>query len=582
LSTRARRSHRAAAPRASQLEERILEGALGLVLAIGALVFWRGADDTFSMPRAVLLILVGVFLLGWWIVRAARGELDLHRPPPAVWAAAAVVVLMVIATFTAGSTGLALWGPYQRDNGLFLYLACAVFFLTALTLGAPSWRRLTLVFSCLGLVVAAYGVLQWLGADPFSWETADLSQVFGTFGQTNFAAGWLAIAIPIHCAVAADGSRATAARAVAGAATVLSVVFLLAAGSFQGVVAVVVGVLPLAFVLWRQVVGPVRRWVNVALAVVALLVVIGAIVPRARHEVTDSVRAGLDERVLLWQASGSIVKDAPVTGAGMSSYAAEFPSHRPAAHARQFAYLTSDEAHDVPLEMAVDGGLLLFVAYVAFVLLVGVAGVHGLLRTPSWLLAGVLGGWLAYVAQSLVSIDVPSLASLHWLLAGAVVALAATDAPFLRPAARSQATNAWTAPAIGLVLVVVSSVWLTNPLRADAAAHRSRDLLATGDASAAVEQARQATNRSPWVGAYWAGLANASQQAGDVDGALEAGRRAIASAPGAIAYRTALARLTAATGDTETARRILDRAMALDPHNDTLRDDAVSILQPGP
>ena len=80
-----------------------------------------------------------------------------------------------------------LWGYWSRSNGLItslsLILISLSFFIFAKNQNFIISTLFTIeLFACL---TATYGVFQKFGLDPFAWSVSN--QVFGTFGNTNFA-----------------------------------------------------------------------------------------------------------------------------------------------------------------------------------------------------------------------------------------------------------------------------------------------------------------------------------------------------------------------------------------------------------
>ena len=121
-----------------------------------------------------------------------------------------------------------------------------------------------------------------------------------------------------------------------------------------------------------------------------------------------------------WEAAWNIMLAKPLWGTGPDGYARYLSEYRsesyilsPGSTARVTA------AHDVPLQV---GSTLGIVALIAWVVLMISATVVMLLSAASsrnrLLGAALFGGWIAYVSQSLISIDYPSLKSLGWLMLG--------------------------------------------------------------------------------------------------------------------------------------------------------------------
>jgi hypothetical protein len=83
----------------------------------------------------------------------------------------------------------------------------------------------------------------------------------------------------------------------------------------------------------------------------------------------------------------------------------------------------SNAAHNVFLDISTAGGFPLLIVYLAILGLTVRAAFKLLLRTKSFdaPLAGIVGAWFAYVAQSLISINQIGLAVWGWVFSGAII-----------------------------------------------------------------------------------------------------------------------------------------------------------------
>lgn len=552
-------------------------GAVVVVLVAGALLFWRGENDQFTLLRATVVVATALVMAITWATRGVEDRRWPRLPRSIAIPAGAVLALLTVSAFIAPLGWTAVLGPLQRSNGLALYLACGVLLVAASQLDERAWRLIANVVAVLLGIVAAYGVLQWLGSDPFSWPGAETSTIFSTFGQSNFASGWVAMMLPFALLATVDSERAVATRVAGAGVAVLSLLFLRATGAFQGLPAAAAGAVPLGYVIARRLVAhePARgrRIVTIGLTTVIVVVLAAVLIPSTRHAIRSNIDSGLHERQMLWEAGGRMVRDAPLIGKGVASYGVLFHRFEPAQHAIEFGDLTADAPHSVPLEMAVSGGLLLAVAYLAFIVMIGVRLVVALRRSPTLLLAAVGGAWFAYQVQAAVSLDVPPLATAHWILAGGIVALT-TD---LAPAARS-AGETWSrlGLALGAAVMVATSPWLTRPLRADIAIRDGLGQLRSGRTTVGVATLERATRLAPWNSVAWADLAGAYQVAQRPDDALAAGAQAVRRNPGSIRYRTSEAKLAALQGKTDIADRYYRDAMANQPANPAVSLEAAA------
>lgn len=564
-------------------DHRIERGVIVATVIVGLLMFLPAMNDTYVLPKFVVLVLGAIGLLAVITWRAAdRAALEVPTSLGALLAAG-VLVAMIVATVVGEHRGQSIAGTYGRSDGLITYAAAIALFAGVLCAFARRDVRTLAGAVCFGGAgIVAYGLLQALGMQPVGISPQS-APVISTLGQPNFVAGSLAIIAPLLVWVAADDSRSVGLRRAAGVTLGAALIVAARVQSFQVLPALILslGVTGALMASDRWGGRRVLRWLG-ALGVVGALL---AIMFSSRIEA--QVRSGLDERVLFWQAALDMIRDAPLFGRGLSGFATSFAAFRPEAHAVRFgAFQIADAPHSVPLGMVVSGGLLLGVAYVAFIGFIGLRLVQGFRRLegPSRaLLAAVGGAWVGYQAQSLVSIDVPPLILMHLVLAAMILVLVddraarSIELPW-RPRGRGRSAQT-SGPQLvikagAVVAVLVVLVLALRPAQADLAFAAGLDRRPPPDApaelrdpsnNAALAHLRRSTELAPWVGRYWAELAATLAALGDQDGAIVAGRNAADRAPSVVSYALSVAQLAERVGKQEVADRYYRMALENGP-----------------
>ncbi len=562
---------------------------LGL-LAVVPVAFWRPIPDAFGLPKASLVIVVATVLGGLVLARVVW-ERELRIPvTPLTWALGAFLAVAGLATVTSPYPMLSVVGEYSRYTGLASYAAYALVATVILTTCTLSDVR-RLVWSVVGAlaVVSAYGLVQVLHLDPYEWPQSR-EILFSTLGNANFLAGFLAVGAPLAAyGVVTDRPIDRRLRVGFGLLTLLAAALAYQTHSFQGPMAVAAGlgfvVVALAVVrrdAWLQPLE--RRGVSrrVATTVSAGAVLAGSAVVVAAGIL--GLGQGLIERSAFWRAALRMFGSRPVLGVGMDLYSQFFLRDRPAGHAIDFGFSRAEAAHDLPLNMLAGGGLLLAAAYLAVVVVVAVALVQGLRRTDGdrrALLIALGGAWVAYQVQSLVSIDVPALALLHFVLAASIIVVA-VDPPLYvarlrgRPGIATPTT--WMVGAAIGAVVVAGLVVGTRPFRAEvAAAAASR----AKSPEAADADLRRAIELAPWQGRYRNYRTQLHERFGDHAVALESAREALRREPGSSQFALVLAHLEGAYGQPAAAIRAYRHAVRIDPHNpEVLLEAAVAETKP--
>jgi putative inorganic carbon (HCO3(-)) transporter len=558
--------------------------ALLVVLFVSAVSFWRGTFDVFNTVKATVFVL-GAVVIGLWSVRRVWLTGRVVYPATSIVGAVGLLVVgLVTATLTSATPWRSVVGLPGRHTGLAPYLAYALLFAATVRLYAQSSPApvATAVLAA-GAPVALYGLLQAGGLDPFAWQVVEGGPpVFSTFGNANFFSAYLGAVVPLAVWAALSQTWGVQWRVLLGVLGIAAFAAAVASRSAQGPGAALVGAAFMAGV-WACTTPPKRarrRLMAAGMALVALaagaLLAGGGPAAAVRAEVVGS----LATRVPKWQAALAMFRDRPFLGFGLDTYGDWFYAYRsPALAAMSGLGRSVDNPHNVLLHMLTGGGLLLAAGWVVFAGMTAYALVHGLRRLQGedrLLLGGLGGAWLAYQVQSLVSIDVPPLAGLHFILAGAIVALGV--APPLRewalplrarpPAATHRPRCMVEVPlaTTALALAVGGLVWvITAPVRADQLAQSAAVAADSQDSAQAMALYDRAIAIAFWEPRYpaikSAWLAQMGRQSEALDAQLLAARRD----PRGLAHTLNVARLYAVMGNGERAAQWYDRALQIDP-----------------
>lgn len=571
---------------------------LGLLVFLSSVVVVPGILGPSMLPKLTAVLVGTVVLVG---VLAGRAVLERRVVLP--WGrqfapAGAYAGALLVATATSSNTDLSILGVFERWTGLVPYLSYLVLFVVVVILGPRATLPVQIgPLAALGAIVV-YGMLQTFGVDPMDWEdVADVSQdgrlpVFSAFGNVNFASGWTGAVIPLalYGALRSDDRRIRAAllALLAGAG-----VLLWQAGSAQGPIAGAAGV---AFFIgwWATQIDQtsrfavVRRWLPRLVAVGGLVSVVAvALFVALRPD------GGTRQRLHFWDAALAIFVDHPIVGSGLDTYGDLFSSYRSAEGVALYGFERNDAAHSVPLGMLSNGGLVLGLAYLSFVVTVAVVLVRGLRRLQGddrVRLAAFGGVWLGYQVQSLVSFDVPPVALLHYISAGAIVVLA-SPAPVTRVLdlsgyrerarrtrrGRAQGPSGLDVVLVGAITVVVLALAVvgTRPLRADLAVGSAGPLLEQNRGPEALERFERGIELAPHEPRYRELLGRLLLVARQEEAAFAAFAEAARLDPGSVDGALAAAELAEALGRAEDARRWYDVAVSRDPHNPAVLEPAV-------
>jgi O-antigen ligase/Flp pilus assembly protein TadD len=453
---------------------------------------------------------------------------------------------------------------------------------------AATLRGFALVLVVAAAVVVGYAIAQWIGIDPVDWGRKD--ELFSTLGNPNFLAGWIGAVLPVCLGVAVARTLALPWRIVAGLTALAIVPVSFGSNSFQGPMTVAVSAVAFVGLLFARGAIPIPTALRGRRGLIVLGIVVLVAAPIGVKILADGLDQGLLERKYFYRVAVEVVADHPIVGAGPDTFHNQFLSRRPPEHVA-IGGANAGAVHDVPLGVLAEGGLLSGIPYLAFIGLVGwrlvVAVRRG--RGEAWLVAGVGAAWIGYQTQSLVSIDKPALAVLHWALAGAIVVLAGPIEARILPLPGQRTRTAESAPpatvvAVGVIAVVaLAAGWVaTRPFRADLADIAGKQALERSDGDAAKAHLERARELAPWEAAYTYDQVILGSRANVPELALGAAIDGAELEPGDSSYAVVAGKVADAVKRPAVARKWFDRAIEEDPYGfDPLLSGAVSAAQAG-
>jgi O-antigen ligase len=475
-----------------------LGDALGIVVALTALMYVPMWIDPASFPKLLVLVAGAGAVMPFVLIRWVGPDRPQGWRLLPCGAAAALVLWVGLATLASDAPmATRLFGWFLRADGLLGSIAALVLLLGAATLRGEEVRR-ALGWIVAGAGVAAVFAIPQIAGVPFM--VGDDGSVSATFGQTNFSGAYFAM-----CAVLALGlalsvtGRAWRIANLVGALAFTALAFL--SDALQGPMALGAG---LVMVGLAWVLGHRGRHRTVAVAGSVIVLAVGLTVALLGMLSIGPLgfvgREGNTQwRYNIWSQGWDLLAAHPFLGVGTGSFARYLSEYR-SLESTLFVgeSMRPSAVHSIPLQFGIIGG---WPALVLWCVLFGSALALLLIRIvrapmPQRLLAaGVVGALSAYLAQAVVSIDVPSILAIGWLLAGLAVALAADPVPGPKNVPTPRKSKARTAdppptPARTLIRAFVASAVLVlvggwAVLSQVQAVERARDLT-TAESVAAV------------------------------------------------------------------------------------------------
>jgi hypothetical protein len=125
-----------------------------------------------------------------------------------------------------------------------------------------------------------------------------------------------------------------------------------------------------------------------------------------------------------WRAGWKMTVENPIFGVGLDSYGDWYRRSRTIeATLRRGPDVTSNTAHNVFLDISAYGGFPLLLVYGVLMALVVISAVKVIKRSQGFNagFVGLVAGWVAFQAQSIISINQIGLALWGWVLSGLII-----------------------------------------------------------------------------------------------------------------------------------------------------------------
>jgi O-antigen ligase len=393
---------------------------VGLVL-LPVSILPYSAIDPINTPQLTVLVVVAFISFG--ILIAARKSIDFSRFKLILGLLSIFNLnLFLVVIFSKVNLTLQIYGTFGRNTGLLTYISLSIIlFSAALVSNEKSLLKFGKALYLVGLIATTYGVIQYIGLDPVPWDNI-FSPVIGFLGNPNFQSALLGI-----CGVLVFThffESRTRNKKLYSAIFLLVLVFTIyQTNSKQGLLNLLAGV---AIVIWIYVKEIGRQ--NLTRLITVLMFFFGSLValgvfnfgPLGAFLYKRSVSA----RIFYWEAGLKMTLEHPLWGVGLDNYGDWYRRSRTSQAATEFGPdSVSDVAHNVLLDFSSNGGLLLLALYLCLIAITSLSIVRVIKRQSKFNAthSALVGAWVSYQVQSLVSINQLALVFIGWILSGLLI-----------------------------------------------------------------------------------------------------------------------------------------------------------------
>ena len=329
---------------------------------------------------------------------------------------------LIVLLVSGGEKFQQLFGTMGRNTGLITYLSFSIFFVVSIIVSGDEFLPRFLSASLLvGVASVGYGLIQAGGRDPFEW-VVPYSPVFGFLGNPNFQSSLLGILGSVVFAQILSVAVKLQIKAAYVVFLLATIYVIRETNSQQGYLVLLFGS-GIALGIYAYKSSRALGFSYLGLAAIGSLAVLIGILnkgPLASLLYKDSVTFRGD----YWRAGWSMTIENPIFGVGLDSYGDWYRRSRTIeATLRRGPEVTSNAAHNIFLDFSANGGFPLVLMYMALMVLVAVSAIKVLKRSQRFNagFVGLVAGWVAFQAQSIISINQIGLALWGWVLSGLII-----------------------------------------------------------------------------------------------------------------------------------------------------------------
>ena len=410
---------------ASKVDVNIFARVIGLgAFPIFLLITPWNAIDPINSPKLMALVVTASICLS--LLTAYRKSINQEGLRPYKIILILFLCQLVLVFFFSGANlGLQFFGTYGRNTGLLTYVSLSILsYISAILATSGSAKYLIKYLNYVLIASAVYGFLQALGLDPVPWDNI-LSPVIGFLGNPDFESALLGIFATFIFVQVLNPLIINRKRVLFFFLLNFLIYIIYETRAKQGLLNFLAGCVVVVFV-WRHSIKKKLQLYVYSFLVASLTSMIALGIASLGPLASVLHTSSISVRQFYWDAAIQMTRHHPFFGVGLDDYGEWYRYFRTQEAATAFGPNTvSDVAHNVVLDFSSMGGLPLALIYLGLNCFILLAAFRILKRSTEFdpVFTTVFSGWVAYQAQSFVSINQIVLATIGWILGGLIVGL---------------------------------------------------------------------------------------------------------------------------------------------------------------
>jgi len=314
------------------------------------------------------------------------------------------------------------YGTFGRNTGFLAYLSLTFLLIASLVSASKVLlKRYAISIVGAGTLLALYGIAQSKGYDFYQFDLGFGTNVFGTFGNPNFQSAFMGITAASSLTLVLFSKVKLHFKALFLLLALLAI-YNISASSLQGYLNFAIGISAATTIYLLKSRKPILGWIGLGSTILGIFILLLGILNAG--PLSDLIyKSSLLARGFYWRAAANMMLDHPLFGVGMDGYGDAYFRSRTTEIASYNSGIYSDTAHNIPLDIGSNGGFPLLFAYMAIIIFVLISIVRILKRETEFdvVFTTIVAAWVAYQAQSLISINQLGLGVWGWSLSGLII-----------------------------------------------------------------------------------------------------------------------------------------------------------------
>ena len=392
--------------------------------AVTLIVFSQGVTDPVNVTK--LFILGGFSFSAIAVLSFRDWQLNFSRYPIfMILALFFLVASFSTLLFSSAPISQTIYGSYGRNNGFLLYLFLCLLLFSILSGSEPYFfKNILTALYIAGVVNVIYCLWVVFFGDFIGWFNP-YGNILGTLGNPNFIGSFLGMFSSLLFSRLFSHDSKLKNRLIDFILLCATLFLIYKSHAIQGRILFVGAFLINFFYFSRSY----FKSKLMAILTVSVSLILGCLSilgtlqkgPLSTFLYKDSVSL----RGQYWYAGIQMAKNHLFSGVGFDAYGDWYRQvRRSSALVRPGVEVTSNTAHNVFIDLFAFGGLPLLLSYTGLVAMVIVSVIRQTIKRKHFdpVFVGMVGAWLGYLAQSIISINQIGLAIWGWSLAAAIVA----------------------------------------------------------------------------------------------------------------------------------------------------------------